>query len=167
MIVLLDGKGLEPSLPHMAAGLIMLMVPSHMRGQQPVQKLAQLPIPPWPEGQVKMIGHQAIGEDAHGHTIGRVAQQREKGGVVFRLPEDLGPCIPPIDDVRAEPPDEARAVRGMARLYAIWEAGSTAKKNVPFFLSPKNYSRSFAGCDLNTRSIAQESETCPITRLIP
>jgi hypothetical protein len=52
-----------------------------------------------------MIGHEAVGEDAHGHTRGCGLQQREKGGIVFRFSKDLGATIAPIDHVVAESPD--------------------------------------------------------------
>ena len=83
----------------------MLMIPAHMRGQQSVQEPAQIAISLWPERQMKMRGHQAVGEDANRHTIGGLTQEGKKSGVVFRLSKDLSPGIAPIDDVIAEPPD--------------------------------------------------------------
>jgi hypothetical protein len=96
---LLDRKRFEPALPDMAARVVPPVIPSDMRRQQPLHPTTQLPIVRGPEGEMKMIGHEIVRQQAHGNTLGRLAQQIQKRLVVPIRVKHLGPGVTPIDHV--------------------------------------------------------------------
>lgn len=73
----------------MAARLVVLMVASWLRIQQPLPPAAQVAIFPGPDDDLKMVWHQAIGQDVHGHLDAGVPQCLQKGPVVAVPPNIL------------------------------------------------------------------------------
>jgi hypothetical protein len=63
MLVTLNGKSLEKSLPNMTAAAVMLMIPAHMARQQPLHELAQRRWVSRFDNEMKVVGHQAKSED--------------------------------------------------------------------------------------------------------
>src|SRR5438105_9596674 len=99
MIVLLDGEGAKAPLPHVATGVVMLLVAAELRRHQPHHVSAQLAIPPWPDGKVEMIRHQTKGDQPHVHALLRLAQQPDEGVEVAVLMKDGRPTVAAIKDV--------------------------------------------------------------------
>src|SRR5271157_1978360 len=98
----LDGKGLEPALPDVSAGMVMPLVTPDMGCQEPVHPAAQVPILGRPEGQVEMIGHQTIGQHPHGIPEGCLGNDFNERVVIPILVKDLGAGITPAQDVVAK-----------------------------------------------------------------
>lgn len=78
------------------------MIPAHMRRQQPLHEPTQVPIVPGPEGKMKMIWHQAVGQ--HPHPIGRLLQELSERRIVLWLVKHLPASIAAVDDVIADSP---------------------------------------------------------------
>src|SRR3954453_20847333 len=98
MFVVLDGKRPESALPNMAAAMIVLMVTAHMSGEQPHHVVAQFTVAARPEGEVKMVGHQAIAEQAHARqAFARLAQQLDEGGEIAFFMKYRLAAIAPIE----------------------------------------------------------------------
>lgn len=74
MHVMFNWKRFEPALPHMPTGIMPPMVATNMRGQQPAHPRAQVAIMVWPECQMKMVGHETIGQQPHGNTFRSLTQ---------------------------------------------------------------------------------------------
>src|SRR4051812_24107168 len=66
VVDLLDGKGLEATLPDVPAGAVMLLAASDVSGQQPVHRAAEIAFIHRPEWQVAMVVHQAKRKNPHG-----------------------------------------------------------------------------------------------------
>ena len=103
MFILLDGKGLEPALPDVTTGLIASPVLTDMRGQQPVHPAAEIAIVIGPQGQMEMIGHQAISQHAHRRALAGLGQEGDEGLVVTVVMKNRGTGIPTVEDVVADP----------------------------------------------------------------
>ncbi len=102
MFVALNGKRLEPTLPHMAARAVMPMVAPHVAGQEPLHPAAQVAALARPQHQVKMIGHQRVADDAHRDVLDPFAgldHQLQKGGVVVVFVKHLLPTVAAVQDV--------------------------------------------------------------------
>lgn len=99
MIVFLDGKGSEAALVDMAAAVVVLVVTADMSGEQPHHVFTQIAVAAWPEDEVEMVGHQAIGEQAHGDAFASLTQQFDEGGVIAVFVEDGTAAIAPIEDM--------------------------------------------------------------------
>ena len=65
MIVVFDGKRLEPALLKVAGTerFVMRMPAHRVRLRQPPQKVGQLPVLKRPQHEMPVIGHHAIGKD--------------------------------------------------------------------------------------------------------
>ena len=50
-----------------------------------------------------MIGHEAIGDEANWHALGREGEQLAKAVVILILLKDLGAAVAAVQDVIAEP----------------------------------------------------------------
>ena len=105
MVVLLDGKRFEPALPAVAARVVIGVIPSNMRRQQPVHPSTEIPIVVWPESQMKMIGHETVRQDTHRNTLRRVVKQIKERLIIAVRMKYLSPGIAPIDDVITMVPD--------------------------------------------------------------
>ena len=105
--VLLDRKRLEPALPHVAARLsaTLTMISPDVRRQQPLHVAAEIAIVAGPEDQVKMVGHEAEGEQPHVDAFVGGEQQIEEAAMVFVRMEDLHAAVAAVDDVVADAAD--------------------------------------------------------------
>ena len=101
VVILSDGKGLEPALPDVSVGMVMPLVTPDMGCQEPLHPTAPVPILGWPEGQVEMIGHQTIGQHPHGIPEGCLGNDFNERVVIPILVKDLGAGITPVQDVVA------------------------------------------------------------------
>jgi hypothetical protein len=88
MVVLSDWERLEPSLPDMAARLIMLVITTNVRGHEPHHEVAEVTIVERPNRQVKMVGHETIAQQTDGSPFFRLLQKFEERVEVPRLVED-------------------------------------------------------------------------------
>ncbi len=64
MLVLLDGEGLEASLPDVAGGMVVALVSADVEVHQTGHPGAQVAVLCAPEDEVEVVGHEAVGEDA-------------------------------------------------------------------------------------------------------
>jgi hypothetical protein len=101
MVILLDRKGLETALPDVAAGMVMAVIAADVGVHQPGHPGAQVAVADRPEDQVEMVGHQAVGQDAHRPSPAGFLDQPGEGGVVGRLVDDLRACVAAIEDTIA------------------------------------------------------------------
>ena len=99
MLIFLSGKRLEPTLPDVTAGAITPQVATHVRGHQPVHPAAQVAVLAGPEGQVEVVGHEAVGQDAHRAADTGLGHHVEEGVIIVGLVEDRGSRVPPVEDV--------------------------------------------------------------------
>ena len=99
VLIFLDRKRFEPALPDVTAGPVTPQVAAHVRGHQPMHPAADIAVLARPEREVEMIGHQAVGEDAHRSANARLRHQVEERVVVIGLMEYRRPRVPPIEDV--------------------------------------------------------------------
>lgn len=82
MAIVLHRKRFEASLPDVATGLLVAMVTADMGSQQPLHPAAEVTIGMRPDGQMEVIGHQAIGEDPQRKPFICLCKQPEKGLIV-------------------------------------------------------------------------------------
>jgi hypothetical protein len=101
VIVLLDRKGFEPALPNMTATAVLFAVATDMGGHEPVHPVAEVAVALGPDGQVKMIGHQAEGQDAHRHAGRGLADELDEVREVAVVVEDLSAGIAPVENMVA------------------------------------------------------------------
>ena len=94
MLIFLDGKRFEPALPDVTAGSVTPKVAAHVRGHQPVHPAAYVAVPARPERQVEVIGHQAIGKNAHRSANTRLRHQVEERVVVVGFMKHRRPSFP-------------------------------------------------------------------------
>src|SRR5207245_5296391 len=66
-------------LPNMTAATVDFAVASNMGGQEPMHPTAQSAVMFGPKSQVKMVGHQTVGENAHADPSSRLADQPDEG----------------------------------------------------------------------------------------
>jgi hypothetical protein len=99
MLIFLSRKGLEPALPDVPAGVIVPQVAADVGGQEPVHPPAQVPVGVRPDGQMEMVGHKAVGQDAHGDAERGFGHHVEEGVVVLGLVKDRGAGVAPVEDV--------------------------------------------------------------------
>jgi hypothetical protein len=97
VLVLLDRKRLEASLPDMPASAVMPMIASHVAGEQPLHPAPQIAVLSRPDNQVKMIRHHAIAQHAHRQPLARPRDQPDEGRVIIVFVEDLGPRVATIE----------------------------------------------------------------------
>ncbi len=58
MAILLDGKTLEPPLPHMAVTSVMVMISPDMTGDPPLHEGTECATGTEPDHQTKMVKHE-------------------------------------------------------------------------------------------------------------
>ena len=75
------------------------LVATHVRGHQPVHPAAQLAILAGPDGQVEVVGHEAVGQDAHRGADSSLGHHFEEGVIILGSMKDRGPGVPPVKDV--------------------------------------------------------------------
>jgi hypothetical protein len=91
VFVLLDGKRFVEALIQVTVtdGMAVEVPASDVCGGQALHEAAELGVMAWPEDEMPVIGHQAIGEKAHVQALKRLSQQCDKRGVVGLFAEDV------------------------------------------------------------------------------
>lgn len=125
MLVLLNREGFEPTLPDVAACLVVLMIPPDMRRQQPLHPAAQVAILARPEHQMKVVRHQAIRQHPHRAAILSIVKESQERGIVVVLVEDGLPSIAAANDVVGESAGGAAFGPGHAKMLTRW----TSRRN--------------------------------------
>ncbi len=137
MIILLDGKGLEPALPDVST--VMPLVAPNMGCQEPVHPAAQVPILGRPKGQVEMIGHQTIGQHPHGIPEGRLGNEMKERVVIAILPMNYRVSFCIFVHFYLPPPvHEASGIRAPAQRLPKTERAliSTSGPSISLFTEP-------------------------------
>ncbi len=68
-------EGFESALPDVPITLVLFVMASDVRGREPLHPGSQIAITVWPQTQVKVVGHETIGENSHRQPF---AGQRKK-----------------------------------------------------------------------------------------
>jgi hypothetical protein len=79
MLVIQYGKSLESSLPDMAAVVVVTQITTDMSRHQPVHPTTEVAIAMWPENEMEVVGHQAVGDDPHRQSDRRFHHRVKKG----------------------------------------------------------------------------------------
>ncbi len=77
----------------------MAMISAHRPGEQPVHPRAQIAILVRPDDQMKVVGHEAPTEHAHGDLDAGVADGFHERLIVAVLEEDLAAGVAAVQDV--------------------------------------------------------------------
>jgi hypothetical protein len=64
--------------------------------------VAQIAAALGPNGEVKGVGHQGVGEEAHGHAGASVTDQIDEVEIIALVMEDLSAGVAAVEDVVAE-----------------------------------------------------------------
>src|SRR6266404_8015667 len=153
VLVLLNGKSLESSLPDVSASMIMLVIATHVRIENPVHPAAQVPIVNGPDNEMKVIGQEAECQDAHGDFDAGVSNRLQERLIIAVLEKDLPPRVATIDDVVTDTADRsARRPRHGGEYSQLQGRMSIKNMNVPFSFpvrrwpGPGSRHQSRAGC---------------------
>lgn len=96
----------------------------------------EFPIMSWPEEEMPVIGHQAVGGDAKlGPGLG-FGENILMGGVVSGLLKDRQPAHATVQDVIGESPTARRWRRGMTEFYRKRCEAVKKRLPTPFLVSP-------------------------------
>ena len=100
------------------------VVSSHVGGEKPLHPSTQVAVPPRPEHQVEVIGHEAIGEDSHRPPSTGFIDEAHERLVVLRLVEHPRASVAAIDhvitDIADRSPCRPRHVRMLfSRSFAV------------------------------------------------
>ena len=117
MFIILNLKRVEASLEDVTTSVVGPMIPSYMRGHQPLNPATQVAIALWPEFQVKMIVHQAIPDQSHLCLFVSLMHKSHKGREVLVLMKNVSPTIAPVKDVIHKSTLRTRAVLAVSTLY--------------------------------------------------
>ena len=79
--------------------MIVLVVTADMGREQPRHVVAEITVCAWPNDKVKVVGHQAVSNQAHGHVLVGVAQEIEEGVEIAILVKDGTSAITAVKDV--------------------------------------------------------------------
>ena len=101
MMILLNEEGLVSALPEPARASICLMVSTDVRRHQPAHPLCEICIVDRPHDEVKVVRHEADGEDRECHAILRFGHGCEKSCVVMVAVKYPRLLIATVDDVIA------------------------------------------------------------------
>ena len=80
-----------------------LTVAAYLRGQYPVHETPQIALAVGPEHEMKVIGHKAIGQDAHRDSFTGGGEELHEGRIIGILVKDPGAGVTAIDDVVTHP----------------------------------------------------------------
>ena len=100
MLVLLDREALGPPLPQVARGSTHQVVPTHVRGEPPLEHRAELACAPGMENEVEVVRHHAERVDADVEPAPRLVQQLNERSVVRGPMEDRRTRVPAIEHVQ-------------------------------------------------------------------
>ena len=89
VVIFLDGKGLEASLPDVAGGAVNGDVAADVGVHEPVHPAAQVAVVMGPYNEVEVVGHEAVGQESHGNAQAGLGEQAEERLVVRVMVEDL------------------------------------------------------------------------------
>src|SRR5262249_16113752 len=95
-------EGLEAALPDVAAGVVVLVVAANVGGQQPLHPGAEVAVVVGPEGEMEVVGHQAIAQEAQRQPFAGLAEELDEGPLIAVLVEDGGAAVAPVEDVVAQ-----------------------------------------------------------------
>lgn len=99
MAVFLNRKGLETTLPNVAARTVMTMVAADVAGEQPLHPAAQVAVVTRPKHQVEVIVQQAKGEDAHRQPLVRQGDRLDECRKVAVFVKHVAPRIAAVQNV--------------------------------------------------------------------
>jgi hypothetical protein len=134
MLVPLDGERLEPPLPDMPAGVVVLVIPADVRREQPLHPPPQVPVLPRPQHEVKVVGHQTPTHQPHRNPLAGGSEQADEGGIVVRLMKHLGPRVPPVENVITPIPQRrSSGPRHATNLAPKGSARQSEKVECPLF----------------------------------
>src|SRR3990172_8630961 len=133
MRIVLDRKGLEAPLPHVAGGAVAAVVTPYLRRQQPLEVTREIALGPRPEHQMEMVGHEAEAQQAHRHASTGRRQQFEKAAIVRVVMKHLTAGIAAVQDVVANTADGgARGTWHVNSLEVPNLAGKEKSRMSPF-----------------------------------
>jgi hypothetical protein len=144
MLIGLHRKRFEAALIQMAAAnvLVMGMLPLRKGQGQPMHDIGQFAILLRPKHEVPMVGHQAIGQQAHaGHVLLRLGHDIEERRVVHFFVKDREPTISSIEDM-IKLASQRHAQRSSHRLQVITKGSAWQEKKGPDTFSPRFVYRS-------------------------
>jgi hypothetical protein len=122
VFVLFDRKCLEASLPDMSAGIVVAMIPSHVRRHQPLHPTAQVAGRMRLQHQMEMIRHQHVAESPHGQAFVGRCQQVHDRRVIAVFMKYLGATVAPIENVLTNSTGRSSGSAGHATSQAIQQA---------------------------------------------
>jgi hypothetical protein len=93
------GERFEAALPDVAAGAVTSQTTTDVRREQPVHPTAQVAIIPRREGEVEMIGLEAVGQDSHRDANRRLGHDLDEGVIVVGFVESGRASISAIEDM--------------------------------------------------------------------
>lgn len=99
MVILLNGKTFEATLPDMTTTSVMAMVTTNMTGHPPLHEGTEGSLGGGLDDEMKMIGHQTEAEDAYGKFSLRHLQQVEERRVVGVFVKDDCAAVATVQDV--------------------------------------------------------------------
>ena len=99
VVVLLNGKTLEPALPDMAVTAVVPMVATDVTGHPPLHERTESVIGSRRYHEMKMVGHQAEAKNLNRISGFRRAEQVEEGGIVGVLMKDGHAAVATVQDV--------------------------------------------------------------------
>ena len=102
MLILLNRECFETPLPNAAVRAVTTVIGSNMGGEKPLHPTAQITVFVWPQQQMKVIGHQAVADNAHRPSRAGAIHQPQKMAIVGVRVENTRALIATIDDVVEE-----------------------------------------------------------------
>ena len=99
MLVRLHWKRLEPSLPDMPASIVMPMIATHVRRHQPLHPPAEISVFMRPQNHVKMVVHQTVPCQSHGHLLMSLPHEIHKRREVIIFVKHITATIAPVEDM--------------------------------------------------------------------
>jgi hypothetical protein len=134
MIVVLHGERLESTLPDVARGAVMALIPPGVGHEEPLHPPAHVAVGVRPDHQVEVVGHQTVSQDLDGQSGLGVGHGRDEGIIVGRLMEDDLPPIAPIEDMTPHVGDRGSCAPGHASRLSQAAAGC----NISYVLAPRS-----------------------------
>jgi hypothetical protein len=103
VVVVLNGKRLESSLPDMTTAVIVTMVAADVRRQQPLHPTAQITIFVRSEKQVEMVIQQAVPDQSHANFVVCLPHQIDERQKIVRLVKNVIAAIATVQNVIQKP----------------------------------------------------------------
>jgi hypothetical protein len=99
MSIPLNNGALEPPLPDMTSAVMSFVVSPGMRDSKRLEDSADRLSGLRPDEQVKVIGHEAIAEQAKRIAVLGFGEGAEEGSPVGIVPKDIGAVVAAVEDV--------------------------------------------------------------------